>query len=356
MTPLNSLQRVLHTLGGRPVDRRPVLPVLSLYGAQLTGCPPERYFTDSAAYAAGQEAVRDSFAPDVLFGPFGYAVLGEAFGGTLRHFPDQAPLLRHTAIEGLADWERLRVPDPAVHPRLVYLRDSVRRLVQAHGTEVPVAVALPPLIDLPILAMGLEGWLDAVLTDPDAAGRALERLEPFWTTLANGLLEAGAAFLVLTSSFTSPAVVTPGIVQHFGKPWLERSLRPLRGPAVLHHIGAPMLAHLHFMLGLPSVAGYALFATDDLGKARTVVGPEPVLLGGPHGPSFRELTPGAVRSACASLLENRRDDPRFLLTTSGADIPFGTPAACIHAMREAAEAEAEAALAAAGAAAPRRDA
>ena len=335
---MSPLQRVLGTLTGQPVDRRAVAPVLSLYGARLTDCPLERYYADPVAYVRGQSAVRATFAPDLLFAPFCFALLGAAFGSQIKFAGTQAPQVRHPVLASAADWSRLVWPDPATDPQLRYLLDTIRLLAQTHGAEVPIALALPPPADLPVVILGLEPWLDTVLSDGETAQHILATLEPFWVDFANRCFAAGATLVALTSAFTSPAIVPPGLVTSFGRPALQRVLPALRGPTVLHHVGAPLLPHLALLTGLPGVVGFALDARDDLAQARGLVGPTPLLLGGPHGPSLPEMPPELVRTHCATLLENRRHDPRFLLVTSGADIPYPTPAASIHALREAAAA------------------
>ena len=76
---MNSIERISATLQGKPTDRRAVSLLLPLYGARLTDCKPSKYYTDAAAYARGQSAVRETFQPDVLFGPFAVALEGAAF-------------------------------------------------------------------------------------------------------------------------------------------------------------------------------------------------------------------------------------------------------------------------------------
>ena len=61
---MNSMERIQAALAGKPVDRRAIAPVLGLYGARLTNCPLDQYYTDPAAYARGQSAVRETFQPD----------------------------------------------------------------------------------------------------------------------------------------------------------------------------------------------------------------------------------------------------------------------------------------------------
>jgi uroporphyrinogen decarboxylase len=325
------------TLAGKLLDRRAFVPVLSLYGAQLTNCPLDQYYSDPAAYALGQAAVCEAFAPDVLCGPFAFALIGAAFGSELTIYADQAPNIRRPAIQSLAEWERLTLPDPDTHPRLLFFREAIRRMAAELQGQAPIAAVLPPPIDLPALIMGMEAWLDLVLFDRAGAERVLAKVTPFFVRLANCLFADGAAFVVLPSGFTSPAVLMREVVESFARPALDRALAQLSGPTVLHHVGAPLLAHLDLLTGMPSTVAFVLDQQDNLSKARHVIGLEPVLFGGPQGPSLARMTAAQVEMFCLAMLEERRlaKDPHFILCTSGPDVPLHTPPENIHAMRKA---------------------
>lgn len=334
---MNSLERIMATLAGQPLDRRAIAPVLSLYGARLTDCPLDRYYTDPVAYAAGQSAVWKTFQPDILFSPFDFSAIGAAFGSELHFFADQAPNVCRPAIHSLAEWDKLSHPDPDSHSRILSFREAVRLMAAEHGSRIPIAAVLPAPVDLPALIMGMEPWLEAVLFDPIGARRVMDEIIPFFVRLANALLADGAAFIVLPCAFASPAIVTRDIVATFARPVLEAALSQLRGPVILHHIGAPLLPHLDLLTGLPAAVAFALDHREDLDRARQAVGPDPVLLGGPCGPDLARIDSATVERECLAVLDNRRHDSRFILFTSGADIPLNTPQENIHALRRAVE-------------------
>lgn len=334
---MTGMERILATLTGKPLDRRPFAPVLSLYGARLIGCPLEAYYTDPAAFARGQSAVLETFHPDVLFSPFNFPAIGAAFGSELHYFGDQAPNIRRPVIRSADEWDRVVWPDLDTNPHVLRVRDAVRLMAAACLGRVPVAAVVPSPIDLPALIMGMEPWLEAVLFDPAATQRVMKTVVPIFVGLANGLLADGAAFLVMPCAFASPAIVTRDITSRFARPVLDEALSQVKGPVIIHHIGAPILSHLDLLKGLPSTVGFALDHRDHLGQARQVVGPDPVLLGGPFGPNLARIGAAQVERECEVILEDRRRDPRFVLFTSGADVPLNTPPENIHAMRRAAE-------------------
>jgi len=334
---MNSMERILATLGGKPLDRRAVAPVLSLYGARLTNCPLDQYYTDPYSYARGQSAVFRTFQPDVLFSPFNFPSIGLAFGSELHFFADQAPNISRPAIGTAEEWDKLVLPDPDTEPHLLFLREAIRQIADECQGQVPVAAVLPPPVDLPVLAMGMESWLETILFKPDEAKRITDRVIPFFVHLANGLLESGATFIVMPCAFMSPAIVTREVASTFARPAMEKAMALIKGPMVLHHGGAPVLAHLDLLMGLPSTVAFGLDHLDNIEEARRIAGPDIVLFGGPCGPNLGRKTATEVEEECLAILEDRRKDAHFALFTAGADIPMSTSPENIHAIPKAAE-------------------
>lgn len=334
---MNSMERIQATLAGKPLDRRAIAPVLGLYGARLTNCPLEQYYTDPAAYAAGQSAIRETFQPDVLCAPLAFASIGAAFGGELVFLDTLPPNLRRPAVQSVEQWDSLVPPDPDAHPRLLYFRDTIRLMAAEQKGQVPIAMVIPIPVDIPAVIMGLETWLETVLFDPAGAERVMDKIIPFYVRLVNGFFAAGATFVVMPCGFASPAIVTREIVTTFTRPILAKVLAQLSGPVVLHNVGAPILPHLDLLTGLPSVVAFIVDQQDDLARARRVVGPDSVLFGGLDCANLGRMTAAEVEDRCRAILEERRQDARFVLGTSGPDVAWNTPPENIHAMRKAAE-------------------
>jgi uroporphyrinogen decarboxylase len=334
---MNSMERVLATVAGKPRDRCAFTAMLSLYGARLTGCDLERYYTDPAAYARGQLAVLETFQPDILLSPLAFAVMGMAFGSKLHFFAEQPPNVCRPAIASAGEWDRLVLPDPCTHPHLQFFREAVRRMAAETRGEVPIAAALPSPIDFPLLIMGIEEWLQTILFDAPRAWRIVDDVTPLFVQLANCMLEDGAAFAGVSCAFASPVIVTREIATEFSRPALIKALAQVKGPVVLHNTGAPLLRHLDLLTGLPSTVALAVDFLDNLGEARKIIGPDTVLFGGPLGNTLPSKSAAEVEDECRAILEGRRQDARFILITAGADVPLQTPPENIHAIRRAAE-------------------
>jgi uroporphyrinogen decarboxylase len=334
---MNSTERVLATIEGKPVDRRPVVILLSLYGAGLIDCPLEEYYTNAGRYVEGQLAVRETFAPDVLSVPFLLTAEGEAFGSQLTLRRDNPPIFERPVLKADDAWDKLPIPDVDSSPRLVFIRESLRRLVREARGEVPViAFALSPA-DLPIMLLGLEPWLKTVLFNETKARQLIDVTLSFFIRWTRALFQDGAAMVVVPQAFTNPLIVTADIAKRLSIPALKEALTQVNGHFVLHNVGQPILPFLELYrdAAIGNVIGYVLDPADSFVRAREILGPEPVLMGNFDAPSLNTRSAKAVFEACISLLLERRDDSRFILSTAGPDVPLSTPAENISAMVEA---------------------
>jgi uroporphyrinogen decarboxylase len=338
---MNSIERISATFKGQPTDRRAVCLTLPLFGARLTGCKVTEHYTDPVVYARGQTAVRETFEPDVLLGPFAFALEGAAFGGRLRFLDDAAPNLARPAITSAKEIDQITIPDVDSHPMLLYLRDSIRRISAEHGSEVPVAAIVSGPVDLPALILGMEGWLETILFDETGARRMLEITVPFFVRWVNALLDDGATFVVVPCVFANPSAVTRKAAIELFIPAVREAFAQLNGPVLLHSAGLPLAPHLDLINDLPNAPGFVLNGGESFAEARRKIGPDPVLLGNIEGPSLFLRDRDDIEADCLAVLNDRRDDPRFVLATSMADIALDTPMENIHVFREAVAAQAE---------------
>jgi uroporphyrinogen decarboxylase len=338
---MNSMERVLATLQGQQIDRRAVSLTLSLYGARLTNCPPSEYYNSPTAYARGQSVVRETIQPDILLGPFSLPLEGEAFGSEIRIFENQAPNLRRPAISSPQEIGRLAMPDMDSHPRLVYFREAIRLMAAEHGREVPIAaIALNPT-DLPAMILGMEVWLETLLFDKAGTQRMFDLTIPYFVSRVNALLAEGASFVVLPAVFNNPSIVTREIARDVTIPVLREAFSQVKGPLVIHSGGARLAPFIDLFAGLPKVAAFVLNARESLAEAREKIGPEMTLIGNIEGPTLFKRTAEDIRRECMEVLQDRRDDPHFILGSSGGDIAFDTPIENILAWRRAVEEVAE---------------
>ncbi len=335
---MNSRERLFAVLRGTERDRAPYYFITSMFGARFSGCTLPVYYSDPKCYLHGQCAVYDTLQPDIIFSPFILPALAEAFGGEVHYLEDQAANLMKPPITHAEQISKLKIPDIDSNPRLTFIRETTRLLKKELGDRVAIAgVTLSPF-DLPIMIMGLDGWLNTVMFDPEGVKRMLAVTVPFFQEWTRVLREAGTDCFVLPSAFLSPAVVTADMVEQSALPILRETLANVGAPVVLHNGGAPMAEFLPIFKNLPdNVIGFAIDHQDDFAAARGIVEDRFTLFGGIDGPNMASMSADEVENQCRRLMERSASDPRFVLGTSGPDIHMDTPLENINRMRAVAE-------------------
>lgn len=329
---MTSTERVLKALSGQAQERPPFSLVLSLYGSRLTGQDTESYYRDPEAYARGQAAVRDLIHPDILFGPFALSLIAEAFGAQLAltpRFPPTVKRLAYRSADELLQGARRVAADAGAFP---YLLRSVEALARDAAGEIPVCGILATPVDLPIILLGMEGWLETLLFEPEKAQEILFIMEEYFITLASAYFASGAAFLATPLILSNPVLMPLAMSRRLLLPSLGRALAALPGPLVIHHGGNRILPCLADMGNWPKVAGFVIDARESLGEARDHVAPSHVLLGNIDGPSLAGRSTESVLAQADELRAYASTDPRFIILSSGADVPWETDPLLLRAL------------------------
>lgn len=332
---MTGLERALAALRGEAPDRRAFTLTLSLYGARLASIPLSEYYTDPRRYLEGQIAIEKTIGPDILFSPFALALEGAAFGSELVCMNKNPPNVRKPAITSTSDLGKLFVPDIRKDPGLSYLIDSMKLLAEHFNKEVALCAVLTSPIDLPVIIMGVDNWLDLVLFDRPRAEKVISMMTEYFLSISGALFEAGADFIALPMILTNPHVVFPRLITEFIVPESAKIFEKVKGPIIFHHGGNPLAANLGAYSSLPNVVGYTLDSHDSFATARSIIGPKPLLLGNLDGPTLAVRTPQTAISRATSILEDRKDDRSFIFSTSAADIGWDTPLETLTGIRDA---------------------
>ncbi len=331
---MTSLERVLAALRGEAADRRAHTLTLSLYGARLSGCPMRDYFSDPRRYLEGQNEVVRRLDPDILFTPFALPLEALAYGGEAVWFDRFPPNLRKPPFRDANQVQPLGEGLLAA-PMVAYLLDATVLMVQAHGREKPVCAVVTAPVDLPAMLLGIEGWLEILLFQPDWAEALLDLAQDHFLRLTAAFFAAGAAFVACPVMFANLRLVTPGLLEGRILPALARAFGQVQGPVVFHHGGNRILDHLRHYAALPNVAGFVLDPRDNLAQARDMLGPGRLMLGNLNGPALSRMQSGDVYRVVSNLLAERAGDRFFILASGHADVPFDTDLETLLAVRRA---------------------
>lgn len=233
---MNSFQRVMNRLEGKPVDRIPNLSIVMMFAAKELGvsysdcCRDYRLLADAAFLCHARYgidmvcAISDS--------------LREAEGfGTEVVFPEEGvPYAAKMRLRDIADIDTLRVIDPSLGRRMSDTVEAVRLMRQRAGNDVPVVGwvegALAECCDL----MDMQQVFINLLDEPEVMHGLLDICTQQDILFAKAQIEAGAHIMGIGDSAAS--LVGPSLYEEFVLPYQKRMI------SAIHEMGIPVKLHI----------------------------------------------------------------------------------------------------------------
>jgi MtaA/CmuA family methyltransferase len=321
---VNSRERCLAHLEGRPVDRLPCMPVTMQFACDLIGAKYRDYASDYRTLAEGQIRVAEQFGADhvsVISDPGVEA----ADCGAAVVFPDNAPPALEEASALLANKSallRLKQPDPASGKRMAnriaavaLLRERVGgdRLIEG-WIEGPIAEAA----DL----RGINTIMLDLFDDPAFVEELLEFVLQMELSFAKEQVRAGADVIGIGDAAAS--LIGPKFYEEFVRPV---ELRMVEG---VHALGAKARLHIcgntrRILSGMGTL-GCDVVDLDFLApisEGRAAMGPGQILLG--NADPVRVLRNGSPADVTAAVAECHRQAGSRFIVGAGCEVPRDTP-------------------------------
>lgn len=322
---MTSMERVLAAMKGEKLNRPPFTLTLSLYGAGLIGAKIEEYYSRPEKYVEGQKAVLDLIKPDIIFTPFVLAFEAAAFGTEIKFTSESPPIYKKYRENSLKEFLDCKLPDLEKDKNLLYIREATSILSKSIGSSVPLCGITTSPTDLPALILGIDKWIDILVTEPRSAELIIEKTTAHFVSYANKLIDDGANFIAVPMMFINPSLLFPKLIDNTILPAIRNAFNKVKAPIVFHHGGNKITPSLRDYLSLPNVGGFVIDSRDSLSDARDVIGEGRLMLGNINGISLPNSTPELITNRIKSILEDRRYDNNFILASTGADIPMNTP-------------------------------
>lgn len=321
---MNSFERVMACIHGTVKDKPALFLMLSLYGAKLTGCNLEKYYSSASEYVDGQQCVMETFPSDIISSPFSLAKEVLAFGGKIRFYDNQPPNIIKTPLALDDSIDSIVWPDIDANPHLLYFRDSIRKLAMLCGNEIPIVAPWNGPLEMAVCLLGLDRFMEMLLFDRASANDILEKTSQYCIKWGNALLSDGACMLVQPATMANISTITETLAIQTVMPILSKTYSEIQGNILLHHGGGRIQPLLHIYKDLPHLGGVAIDHKDNLSDCREKISSKMLLLGNIDGPTLAYKSVDEIMILTKTILENRIDDPHFILGTTSADIAFNT--------------------------------
>lgn len=330
---MNSRERVLALLEGRPVDHLPCMPITMMFAANRIGVRYYDYATNYRVLVDGQIHVAEEFGLDYVNTMSDPACEAADCGATVRFYPDQPPAIDESRAR-LADkmaLVRLKIPDPAspgrMHNRLKALSLFKERLDGEKLIEGWIEGPCAEAADL----RGINTLMLDFYDDPAFVCDLFDFVVEMELRFAEAQVAAGAESIGIGDAAAS--LVGPRFYNELIWPYEKRMVDGV------HALGARVRLHIcgnttHILEGMGRL-GCEIVDLDFLAPiaaGREKMGPNQVLLGNIDPVRvLRDTTPDAVYEAVSEC--HRQAGSRYIVGP-GCEVPRDTPLANLRALVE----------------------
>ncbi len=328
---MNSLERYLATLEGRPVDHLARIPILMQFAAEYIGSHYGAFASDYKVLTEANLVCARDFGIDQLSTISDPYRETQGYGAKIIYERDMVPYCEKYLLEDDPDLTKLTRPDPLTSERMSDRIKAVRNYHERAGGEYSILGWVEgPAAEATDLRR-MDNFFMDLIDDEEYAGELMDMCVDVALDFARAQIDAGADTIGIGDAAASQ--ISRDIYEELILPRQQRLVSGLKelGAKVRMHI-CGNITHL-----LPGLASLELDIIDvdhmvDLGTVRKELGTRRVIAGNidPVSGVLRS-TPDAIRKTirdCYALAGNP------FMVGAGCEIPSRTPLENLHALCE----------------------
>lgn len=335
MTPLEIL---VAAINGTPAPRIPVFCNLLDNGAQELGMAQQAYYANGECVAAAQLKMRARYGYDNVWSLFYVGKEAELLGCREILFAGNGPPnVADFVIKTYDDIARLEVPgDITTHPAWNETAKCLKILKAEVGATHPICAYVTASTTLPALLMGMDKWLELLLTGPaDVRDELLRKCSQFFRQEVAAYRAAGANVLIYSTPFGSTSFVGMKRFREFSLPWMKKDLEPGGVGGIVYYCGmAPFNNVIGQVMDELKIGVHYISPLADLAEAKAIIGSKGLTCGVIDDIKMIGWTPEQTRAEVKRMCEIGMVGRHFLFGTGV--MPLDVPEANIQAMLAAA--------------------
>jgi uroporphyrinogen decarboxylase len=282
--------------------------------------------------------MRERYGQDNVWSLFYVGKEAELLGcNEILFSEDGPPNVGDFVIKTYDDIAKLEVPDElTAHPAWTETAKCLKILTDEVGATHPVCAYLTASTTLPALLMGMDKWMELLLTGPaDVRDELLRKCSEFFQKEVAAYRAAGANVLVYSTPFGSTSFVGMKRFKEFSMPWMQRDLAPGGVGGIVYYCGmAPFNNVIQQVLDELKIGVYYISPLADLAEAKAIIGTRGLTCGVIDDISLIAWTPQQTAAEVKRMCEIGMVGEHFLFGTGV--MPLDVPEANIKAMLAAA--------------------
>lgn len=233
---MNSFERVMNRLQGKPVDRIPNMSIVMMFAAKEVGITFGQYCSDYRLLTEGALRCHEKYGIDMVCAISDPMREAEGFGTQVVIPEEGVPYAAVKRLQELSDIDTLKVIDPSAGRRMSDRVEAVRLMRQRVQNDVPVVGwvegALAECCDL----MHMQEVFINMLDEPEAIQNLIDICTEQGILFAKAQVEAGAHMIGIGDAATS--LIGPRLYEEFVLPYQKRMIQ------AVHDMGVPVKLHI----------------------------------------------------------------------------------------------------------------
>ncbi len=331
---MNSLQRILTSLGHQEPDRVPLLLMTNLIGAREVGLSIKEYFSSADHVVEGQLRLRAKYRSDCVDAFFYAALEMEAWGCETIFSEDGPPNAGPPPIQKPEDILRLEPPKVRESPGLKRALDAIGKLKAHIGAEALILGVVMAPTSLPVMQLGFENYIELIYGRQDLLQRLLAVNEEFCVEWANAQLAAGATAICYFDPVSSPTIIPPDLSHMFLRQIARRTIARFQGPSAIHLASGRSMPILEDVACTGTLA-VGVSTLEDLAEVKAACRGKLALVGNLNTVEMRHWRPAQAEEKVKEAIAKAGRGGGFLLSDNHGEIPWQVPEEVLLAIRDA---------------------
>lgn len=318
---MNSMQRVLTTLGFQEPDRVPFFLFLSLHGARELGISLKEYFSQAENVFEGQMILREKYRDDCVsnfyYGPSEI----EAWGGEVLYREDGPPNSGRPFIQNYSDIDNLQVPEINEIPVLQRVLKTTKLLFNEVQDTVPIIGVVMSPFSLPVMQMGFDKYIELIYRDEMRFRKLMEVNTRFCINWANAQLATGATAICYFDPVSSPTIIPKELYLKTGYAIAKNTISQINGPTATH-LASGISLPIAEELPITGTAIIGVSSQEDLTELKSSFKNKLTVIGNLNGIEMRHWTEQETRNNVIEAIRKGAPGGGFILSDNHGEIPW----------------------------------
>lgn len=233
---MDSVERLKAAVQTDRIQEVPIIPLAGQWIAKFSGIPIGEILQKGEKLFEAQIKAYEAVRYDALFGYCETLYIQEALGCQLKLLSTGFQVVP-ISIRTVEDVDRLRIPIPERDGRLPEILRAVQLLSKYSNKKIPVLGAIEGPLTTAARVTETDDLMRKVIKDRPFIHRFLGKITDILITSGKAIVEHGADVMLVPDPVTSSSMISPKVASEIAFPYLERLVRSLNVPCILHICG-----------------------------------------------------------------------------------------------------------------------